>query len=115
MTTATSQAKDRAKGEAICAALKQLGARPVWMEAAADRIAIGFEIISAYPNWIKAFSYDATHATPGAFLGMIEEWKAKVRGDIADGRTSNIVLHMLRSHGVDAVDRAIGPARQLVH
>jgi len=102
-----SQAKDRAKGESICRELKQLGLNPAWMEVAADRIVIGFEIISAHPNWLKAFHYDAAHATPQAFIDCMEEWKAKVRRDISDGSTSNIVLHMLANHGIDAVDKAL--------
>lgn len=94
---------DRAKADAICTRLKAIGLKPVWMEVVAEQIAIGFEFISAHPTWTKAVRFDAVHATPDAFVGLVNEWKNKVRRDIVQGTPSTVVRNLIAAHGMMAV------------
>lgn len=106
-------ASRHSNGEAICTHLKQIGLLPVWMETdAGDRIAIGFEFISDHPTWTKAFSYDAIHATPDAFITLINEWKNKVRRDIVEGTPSTVVRNLIEAHGAVAVLDAVEDTRR---
>lgn len=104
MSYAAAVMEPKPKGEAICAALKTRGLSPVWMEAeTGDRIAIGFEFVSAHPTWTKAFSYDAVHATPNAFIALINEWKNRVRKDIVSNQPSPVVRSLIANHGLHVV------------
>lgn len=94
---------DRAKGDAICTRLKELGLKPVWLEAVADQIVIGFEFISSHPTWTKAVRVDTNSATPDAFVRLVNEWKNKVRKDIYTNAPSTVVRNLIAAHGLHAV------------
>jgi hypothetical protein len=93
----------RSKGEALCSRFKAVGLKPVWMEVTDDQIVIGFEFISAHPTWTKAFRFNSVHATADAFIGLMNEWKNKIRRDIVQSTASTIVQNMIREHGLMAV------------
>lgn len=98
------------RGNQICADLKRLGQKPVWVEATDDQIAIGFEIISQQPTWTKATHADAVFGTPGVFIELMNEWKRKVRADIVLNMPSPVVKHMIASHGIEKVQKALEDA-----
>lgn len=93
----------RNKGEAICSHLKGLGLKPVWLEVAADRIAIGFEFLSDAPTWTRAFYVDGPKATPEAFVREINAWKNEVRRAVVQGKPSSVVKGAIEYHGMGAV------------
>lgn len=95
------------RGNQICTALKHMGQKPVWMEATDDQIAIGFELISDHPTWTKATHADAIFGTPGVFIELMNEWRDKVRRDIAIGIPSPVVSHMIAAHGMAKVQKAL--------
>ena len=95
------------RGEQICQALKLGGQKPVWMECTDDQIANGFELISEHPTWTKATHADAIFATPLVFNAIMNEWRDKVRRDIAIGTPSEVVAHMIRCHGMDKVQKVL--------
>ena len=97
------------RGDQICAQLKALGQKPVWMDATDNQIAIGFELISEHPSWTKATHADAVFSTPGVFIELMNEWRAKVRADIALNMPSSIVKHMIASHGMAKVMKVLEP------
>ena len=101
MSEATAIVRDpRQRGEQICAALKSRGLKPVWLEVTDDQIVIGFEFISLHPTWTKAFHFDSVHATPDAFVGLINEWKNKIRKDIVTNNPSAVVRNSISAHGL---------------
>lgn len=93
----------RNKGEGICSRLKAFGLKPVWLEAAAGRIAIGFEFLTDAPTWTRAFYVDADKATPEAFIREINAWKNEVRRAIVAGKPSAVVKGAIERHGMGAV------------
>lgn len=95
------------KGDTICADLKALGHKPVWMQPTEDRIAIGFELISEHPTWTKAFDCEGVAADAKAFVLLMAPWKAQVRKDIAIGMASPVVRQMIQQHGIVAVMKAL--------
>ena len=97
----------RHKGDAICKALKAYGLKPVWMEPAAGRIAIGFEFIDVVPTWTRAFYVDAATATPQAVIREVNAWKAEMRRKIATSAPSTVIEGAVRAHGLQAVLTAL--------
>lgn len=94
---------DQNKGEAICARLRDLGLKPVWLECVADRIGIGIEFVSGLPTWTKAFHLPNTSATPDAFVAEINNWKNEVRRAIVSGSPSTVVRKAIGYHGMGAI------------
>lgn len=94
---------DRERGEAICVALKAAGMNPVWLEAVAGQIAVGFQIMGNPLTWTKAVKHDAATATPDSFIALLNEWKNGVRKAIVNGAPSTIVRNMIEAHGINAV------------
>lgn len=103
---------DRDKGEAICADLKRYGLKPVWLDVRDPAwIAIGIEFVSGVPNWVRAFRYDAAHATPQAFVGLVNEWKNSVRRQIVRNDCSVVVAKAIEAFGIMAVLDAMEDTR----
>lgn len=107
---------DQNKGEAICARLRDLGLKPVWLECVADRIGIGIEFVSGRPTWTKAFHLAREKATPDAFVSEINAWKNEVRRAIVAGSPSTVVRKAIGYHGMGAIlDAMEDTGREPVH
>lgn len=99
------------KGEEICAEMKRRGHRPVWLQVVGDGdwIVLGLEIVSAEPGWTKAIKIDAKDADPNSFERVFDEWRAKVRADLHEGRPSKVVKEAIQRFGSELVEIALRP------
>lgn len=91
------------RGNELCRDIKAQGWNPVWMEAVDDGVAVGVQLLGKPLEWTKAFRLDVPTATAPAFNLVANEWKRKVKREIAVGLPSTVVRKMIEAHGLAAV------------
>jgi hypothetical protein len=105
-----SELRAKHAGEVLCGELLRRGLEPTAMEVVSggSDVLIALTILK---EWTKGFLVDAKRLDPEVVETMLENWKAKVRDDLAQGHPTPPVLKAIQRYGRHAVDLALMPKR----
>lgn len=93
-------------GEILCGELLRRDLAPTAMKVM-DGGGDVLVVLTIHEDWAKGFLIDRKQLSPDVVEQKLEVWKAKVRGDLADGKPSRPVLRAIERYGRSAVDRAL--------